>query len=121
MFRRRQQPLTAAQELSLYVQRAGAEMQQERDKLEVFQVLFRGAAAYAAQCEYEAVQRGSPAAPAFRAIGQASQGMATGTDRVVAALPPVDPAAARAMRQLLGVPDPETIDGEPTARADRTA
>jgi hypothetical protein len=114
MFGRKQQPLSAAQKLSLHVQRAGAELQQEKEELEVLQVLFRGAAAYASQCETEAMQRGSPAAFAFRAIGQASQGMATGADRVVAALPPADPAAARAMRQMLGVPEPKIVEADET-------
>src|SRR2546421_210419 len=44
MFGRKQKPLTPAQKLSLFVQQAAEELQSEREELEVFQVLFRGAA-----------------------------------------------------------------------------
>jgi hypothetical protein len=112
MFGRTQKPLTAAQTLSLFVQQAAEELQSEREKLEAFQVLFRGAAAMAAHCESQAIQRGSPAAHAFRTIGHASRGMAVGTDRAIAALPAVDPAAAQAVRNMLGMPEPKAVEAE---------
>jgi hypothetical protein len=73
----------------------------------------------AAHRESAAVQRGSPAAHAFRAIGQASRGMAAGTDRVIAALPAVDPAAAQAMRLMLGLPEPKTVEAEEEVNSGR--
>jgi len=119
MFGRKQTPLTPAQKLSHFVQQAAEDLQNEREELEVFQVLFRGAMAMAANCESDAVQRGSPAAHAFRLIGNATRGLAAGTDRVIAAIPAIDPAAAAAMRLMLGAPQPKTVEAEESVDSSR--
>jgi len=74
MFGRRQKAAHGGPE-AVALRPAGRRGVAERaEELEVFQVLFRGAAALAAHCESGAVQRGSPAAhasgPSARRPGQ---------------------------------------------------
>jgi hypothetical protein len=110
--RRPQAPPSAAQLLSMHLRQAAVEYEREKEELEAILISLRGMAAYASDCESRALQRGSPAALAFRMIGQATQALGAGADRAVAALPPPNPAALQAYSELLGLGKPTVIFNE---------
>ena len=117
--RRPQAPPSAAQLLSAHLRQAAVEYEREKEEFEAILIALRGMAAYASDCECRALQRGSPAAVAFRQIGQATQALGAGADRAVAALPPPNPAALTAFTELLGLGKPQVIlneEEEPAAR-----